>query len=591
MKRFISACFSIAALIGAFALLLAIQGQQQRNALIADVIIASETHAAAQRAARAELWTSFVAGLYDVLLIIAWFAAALLLLGIATWIYQRIIDARLTMLTPTASGLYPLQIIRGQLINPNLMIYAALGDNGPANVPPAAALGASTSADRILVAANMRQLHLNAAGAKLLAGRYDPPPPQIAAAVGAIPDRTSDPTPTPSAAPLALTDAWQRSTADRWLLGQSEDGATYNLNLDSSVHVGLLGATGTGKTSSTALLIALAARRWGYHVIVLDGKGGIDWQRYNATLEVWPADYTTIGDQLSTVQRIHGERLFAMQTEGADNFRNMAVLRYAPILVVVEEYGYISQALRSADSSAAEKIASLHSNLMRVSRATGVHFLLIDQSPQHWPGVIRANVKTWISYRLGGGQAAAINMYATHKLPPAGAFMASDAGETIYKSWHTAAAAQPLLRQLPPASQRIIDGQYTVREPVRNAFADLVRDPFAVRSPEVDPPPPPTNAANERTPSPPTTEDGWYEWTLAEYLPAHPELLQLDPQGRGVGIKTLAITMATHSRRDASQYEAFKGIASTVAARIRASAYIAGSHLGADKTVTYQEQQ
>lgn len=41
------------------------------------------------------------------------------------------------------------------------------------------------------------------------------------------------------------------------------------------------------------------------------------------------------------------------------------------------------------------------------------------------------------------------------------------------------------------------------------------------------------NPVLQRRPSTPSTVQGWYEWTLDNYLPAHPELLQLDARGRG----------------------------------------------------------
>jgi hypothetical protein len=46
-------------------------------------------------------------------------------------------------------------------------------------------------------------------------------------------------------------------------------------------------------------------------------------------------------------------------------------------------------------------------------------------------------------------------------------------------------------------------------------------------------------------------------------------LLQVDAQGRGIGIRALAEAMAAHGRGDAGQYEAMKGVASEVAKRLR----------------------
>lgn len=64
----------------------------------------------------------------------------------------------------------------------------------------------------------------------------------------------------------------------------------------------------------------------------------------------------------------------------------------------------------------------------------------------------------------------------------------------------------------------------------------------------------------------PVTADGWYEWTLTNYLPAHPELLQTDANGRGIGVKALGEAMADACGKS---YDSMKGMASEVAKRVR----------------------
>lgn len=564
MKNLLRLLLAATVAIIAITALLISQQSARHAALIADITVERERAAAIQAAARAQVWTQFVGGFYDLLLIFSWAIAGLLVFGIATAIYIHVERARLLRFSPTDNGLFPLQRIAGALINPNLSIYPQIADNTPATVPVAAALAAAESLDRVRISANMSRLHLNAAGAKLLAGGYDrqpaaqnwhvTPPAQV---------RGTEAEPEPQR--IDLAQAWQQSSVNRWLLGQSDHGATYALDMPASVHVGLLGATGTGKTSSTALMIALAARRHGWQVIVLDGKGGIDWQPYAAALEVWPADYTTIGDQLAAIERLHRGRMATLRNYGAPNIGELTDIHYPNLLVIVEEYGHISQSLRAADGAdAAEKIASLHSNLMRVSRATGVHFLLVDQSPQGWPGVIRANVKTWIAYHLGGGQAAAINMYATHKLPKSGAFMTSDDAETVYRSWHTASHAAPLLRQLPPSGGRIINAPYSVREGVSS-------DVFPAVSPEVDTPP--GESGNK-----------WDEFILA-YMVQHIELWQTPPRG----IRELAREMSRSEIGNSSAENSYVGIASKTVRRFRDESRLNGNvRFGYDLSTTIE---
>jgi hypothetical protein len=78
----------------------------------------------------------------------------------------------------------------------------------------------------------------------------------------------------------------------------------------------------------------------------------------------------------------------------------------------------------------------------------------------------------------------------------------------------------------------------------------------------------------------PTTTDGWYEWTLENYLPKHPELLQVDSRGRGVGVKELGEAMAVCNGKD---YDAMKGTASDVAKRLRTEVGLpGGERIGID---------
>ena len=65
----------------------------------------------------------------------------------------------------------------------------------------------------------------------------------------------------------------------------------------------------------------------------------------------------------------------------------------------------------------------------------------------------------------------------------------------------------------------------------------------------------------------------WYRWTIDNYLPTHPELLQTDDRGRGMGVKALAETMAAENGKG---MDAMKGTASEVAKRLRADVGFVG---------------
>ena len=257
--------------------------------------------------------------------------------------------------------------------------------------------------------------------------------------------------------PLSLTDAFHQSTPERWLLGQNENGPC-EFNISDCIHTGLLGATGTGKTASTALLMAYNARQSGMHVIALDGKGGVDWAQHGQYLEAWPTDYTMIADQVGEIIRLHDIRMKDIKRAKVENIYQLDY-QIPPLFIVMEEFGYTMQALRAASKKRHDKMEGELSNLMRVSRATGIYFLLIDQSAEHWPGVIKANVKGWFAYRLGGQQGNAFNAYELHKLKPKGQFWHND---NVYDAWFTKAEAKQLQRELQPVRTKLLTNvEYT----------------------------------------------------------------------------------------------------------------------------------
>ena len=175
--------------------------------------------------------------------------------------------------------------------------------------------------------------------------------------------------------PLSLVDAFAQSTADRWLLGNGVQGPC-SFSVRDVVHTGLIGATKTGKTSSTALLMALNARKQGMQVIALDGAGGVDWNPYRHVFEVHESDYTTIGDQINELVRIHELRMKALKVAGVSNLDELDY-QLPSLFVVMEEHGRTMQAFQAASKKQYTLTESALSNLMRVSRQNR-HLLFID---------------------------------------------------------------------------------------------------------------------------------------------------------------------------------------------------------------------
>ena len=294
----------------------------------------------------------------------------------------------------------------------------------------------------------------NTAQAKLAAGYYDREQ-QPVKVLPALDDGDSKALPC-NWQPLSLVDAFRQSTPDRWLLGQNDQGPC-EFNIMDNIHTGLLGATGTGKTASTALLMAYDANHSGMHVIALDGKGGVDWTQHSKYVEAWPTDYTLISDQIGEIVRLHDLRMKEIKRANVENIYQLDY-QIPPLFIVMEEFGYTMQALDAASKKRHEQTESALSNLMRVSRATGIYFLLIDQSAKNWPGTIKANVKAWFAYQLKGLQGNAFNAYDLHLLKPKGQFWHND---QVYDAWFTKGEAKAIQGELRPVRTKLLSDTST----------------------------------------------------------------------------------------------------------------------------------
>jgi ABC-type oligopeptide transport system ATPase subunit len=247
----------------------------------------------------------------------------------------------------------------------------------------------------------------------------------------------------PTIKQLSLLEAIKQSTADGWILGQNETSYCH-INIKDLVHLGLIGKTGSGKTASTALLLMIHALKNGFNVISLDGKSGVDWTRYNSYIEAYSTDYTTFPNQIEQIVSLHDRRMQLIKNADVSNIDELPS-KIPHVLVICEEYGNVCQALQAADKSSFNTTISKMSNLMRVSRSTGIHFLLIDQLPNHWDKTIKANLGGIIGYRIKGQLANGFGMYKLGELKPVGQFCYD---EGVYDAWFTKAEIGDLLKRI-----------------------------------------------------------------------------------------------------------------------------------------------
>lgn len=380
-------------------------------------------------------------------------------------------------------------------------------------------------------------------------------------------EQPQTPTPAP-AGPMLLGDALRSSSPDQFVLGyNSKAGATAIWQPQAHLNLGVFGVSGTGKTKSTGFEVMLLAARHGYHVVVLDPKGGADFGPFSDYVEWQPTDTYTFADQLAALYQVHAKRHAIMRDRQVGEWRALGQQAGPEIVVVLEEFGAIREEIEMAKGGAGklEKVDHTIEMMFRLARMTGFHFVVIDQAPQKLHPVVRGGCKLRLAYHLDDSSASVLKEYEATDLPPVGAFLL---GRRPYQSWNCDTHLPQLLQRLPPfPHQRLLPAPADAERSSQGSSQpvhEAVHGQFMGSSPEVDPPPP--SPVNTPTNTPPETVDGWYEWTLDNYLPAHPELLQLDARGRGMGVSALAAAMAGENGKDP---DAMKGTASEVAKRLR----------------------
>ena len=261
---------------------------------------------------------------------------------------------------------------------------------------------------------------------------------------------------------IDLYTAIEQSTDRAWVIGQAtelqpvqgfkEVGKLVTFD-PRTTHGAIIGGTGSGKTASTGLLMALYARRFGLHPIVLDGKEGIDWGPLNGVVEWHAMSADTIEAQLDSVMRIFQKRWDYLRDNEIPNiYKIPADKRPVPIFLLVEEFGDVWAELRNSDKSLYKELGQRVDRLFRLARATGITLCLIDQSPEKWSQQMRGNAKFVVCYKLKGGVANAFNEYHVDKLPNVGVFSQDN---VFYRPWHTEVEVD-LTRMFPPLERKLL---------------------------------------------------------------------------------------------------------------------------------------
>lgn len=241
---------------------------------------------------------------------------------------------------------------------------------------------------------------------------------------------------------ITLQQAISQSTERAWIVGQASkrqanpdvQGVTGNLlTLDpQTTHIAIIGATGGGKTASSAMLLAVYARKFGVHPIVLDGKRGQDWKKYDGVVEWHLMTSETFEVQIGKLLDIFNKRWQWLLDNNYDNIYDAKEKRPQPLLVIFEEFGYVWSSLPK-DKQA--ELTNPVNDLFRLCRSAGIILCFVDQAPKKWPDQARGNAKFVFCYKIKGMIANAFSEYFVDRLADYGMFSRDN---VFYDAWFTA---------------------------------------------------------------------------------------------------------------------------------------------------------
>ena len=373
--------------------------------------------------------------------------------GIVVYGLVAIRKQQLMERTPDENGNFPLQQHGGYLIDINTMPGYGIAYDGrmlTGETPAQIVANRMQSMVRVLTA-NKGRIGANAG--KLIAGKWD----RHDLLTGPVPGAPAGPEQNKPVR-LELADAIQQSTPTRWVFGQNQTtGALSWVDITRTPHMGIIGSSGTGKTESSGFLLALYTLRSGYHLIILDGKGGLDWGAWAQHAEVHLMDSTNMLSFVQQLVALHEARFRLLQAARAKNIDQLGNIQHNVIqhvVVIIEEFGATRARLKGNKKVLAALDVEL-GQLLRLARATGIHLCFVDQAPEGWSHDMTANAKYKLIYKLPGLSGNVIGEYAVKGLGDIGQF-ARDG--IVYHAWHTAEEALLGDRELPKVTQQLLEG-------------------------------------------------------------------------------------------------------------------------------------
>lgn len=284
--------------------------------------------------------------------------------------------------------------------------------------------------------------------------------------------------------PMTLPDAWRQTTRSNWILGyHSETSEPFNFSLIDG-HVGLLGGTGTGKTTFMAYLLIAYALRYRYQVAVFDGKNITDYGSLKPYIQYQGVDYESFPTYLEGIWETYTERSQALKESGFNTIEELG--NYPPLLIILEELGAVMDGLKLVNQRAYKRASIYLGQLLRLSRVAGIQLVIIDQDPTKIPSTVLANLPMNLCFAMGGSKGNALGEYNLQTLKKPGQFQVR--GER-YWTWPVYAELNKILngldkRQVLPQ----VESSQSIRviEPTRLMIESSTQESRMISEPDED---------------------------------------------------------------------------------------------------------
>ena len=249
-----------------------------------------------------------------------------------------------------------------------------------------------------------------------------------------------------------LCVAQDQKRGDLFFWNQSVNGA----------HVRIHGESGSGKTQLALGFVAQMIVN-GWDVVILDRRKFKNYKCIEGLVQfvdTRPAEMLLTA--LQQVSDIHEERDIALGAEGAED---IGELKKPParICIVIDEFLAQMRAAKHADLD--KEILMLLESLTAETRATGIHFLFIDQKPvgSVWGDVMRANVGAAFMGYMPKGQARTTTGSDMGDQLENHVFYFERSSQFV-KGWYCKPLIEARASQLPAMQRAVIDVAHTTRE-------------------------------------------------------------------------------------------------------------------------------